>query len=280
METGVGCWKQDGQWLSSPIYTNGSEMSVDVKDGVSVVLPEDGAWTDLEPAYQTVMLEGEDAFLWIETVWTEVSLTRLSPSLMDLKFRGTVEARGWVYLSQEDENAMVINLVLGNTPDELFRKAERKVVWVACQQAEMKMERVDVRVKLGDRGNMRRPVRTMRCVLPPFLVDAVFGTRSRLVQICRSMTTLRLYQCARHDFFRLSVEMRPFEGNWAEELVEMLSCLSIENVFVPSSVHWEIVYRNVAVGKTFLEGVNELFYNEEDDFSDEDEGGEIEDWDF
>ncbi|GBG71410.1 hypothetical protein CBR_g8830 [Chara braunii] len=155
-------------------------MPVDVKDGVSVVLPEDGAWTELEPAYQTVMLEGEDAFLWIETVWANVSLTRLSPSLMDLEFRGTVEARGWVYLSQDGENAMVVELVLGNTPDELFRKAEAEVVCVACQRREMEMERVDVRVELGDRGSMRRPVRTMRCVLPPFLVDAVFGTRSRL----------------------------------------------------------------------------------------------------
>ncbi|GBG60172.1 hypothetical protein CBR_g3416 [Chara braunii] len=113
---------------------------------------------------------------------------------------------------------------------------------------------------------MRRPVRTMRCVPPPFLVDAVFGTRSRLVRICQSMTNLGLYQCAREDFFRLLVEMGPFEGNWVEELAEMLNCLSVNNVFVPSSVHWGIVYRNVAVGETFLEGVRELFYNEEDDF--------------
>ncbi|GBG84384.1 hypothetical protein CBR_g38357 [Chara braunii] len=217
------------------------------------------------------MLEEEDAFLWIETVWTKVSLTRLPPSLMNLEFRGTVEARGWVYLSQDGENAMVIDLVLGNAPDELFRKAEREVVWVACQRTEMEMENIEVRVELGDRGNVRRPVRTMRCVLPPFLVDAVFGTQSRLVQICQSMTTLGLYQCAKQDFFRLSVEMRPFEGNWSEELAEMLNCLSIDNVFVPSSVHWGIVCRNVAVGETFLKGVNELFYNEEDDFSDEDE---------
>ncbi|GBG71626.1 hypothetical protein CBR_g9042 [Chara braunii] len=132
-------------------------MQVDVKDGVSVVLPEDGAWTDLEPAYQTVILEGEDAFLWIETVWANVSLTRLSPSLMDLEFRGTVEARGWVYLSQDGENAMVVELALGNAPDELFRKAEAEVVWAACQRREMEMERVDVRVELGDRGSMRRP---------------------------------------------------------------------------------------------------------------------------
>ncbi|GBG92406.1 hypothetical protein CBR_g55341 [Chara braunii] len=259
------------RWLSSPIYTSGPEMPVDVRDGVSIVLPEDGTWTNLEPAYQTVMLEGEDAFLWIETVWVNVSLTRLSPSLMNLEFRGTVEARGWVYLSQDRENAMVINLALGNTPDELFRKAEAEVVWVACQWREMEMERVDVRVELGDRGSMRRPVRTMRCVLPPFLVDAVFGTRSRLVWICQSMTNLGLYQCGRQNFFRLSVEMRPFEGNWAEELTEMLNCLSVDNVFVPSSVHWGIVYRNVAVGEIFLEGVKELFYSEEGDFSDEDE---------
>ncbi|GBG75309.1 hypothetical protein CBR_g19941 [Chara braunii] len=265
------------RWLPSPIYTSGPEMPVDVKDGVLVILPEDGAWTDLGPAYQTTMLEGEDVFLWIETIWTNVSLTRLSPSLMDLEFRGTVETQGWVYLSQDGENAMVIELALGNTPDELFRKAEVEVVWAACQQREMEMERIDVRVELGDRRSMRRPVRTMRCVLPPFLVDAVFGTRSRLVWICQSMMNLRLYQCARQDFFRLSVEMGPFEGNWADELTEILNCLSVDDVFVASSVHWGIVYRNVAVGETFLEEVKELFYDEEDDFSDEDEDDEIED---
>ncbi|GBG72524.1 hypothetical protein CBR_g12095 [Chara braunii] len=75
---------------------------------------------------------------------------------MDLEFRGTVEARGWVYLSQDGEKAMIIELALGNTPDELFRKAEAEVVWVACQRREMEMEKVDVRVKLGDRGSMRR----------------------------------------------------------------------------------------------------------------------------
>ncbi|GBG64723.1 hypothetical protein CBR_g46267 [Chara braunii] len=185
---------------------------------------------------------------------------------MDLEFRGTVEARGWVYLSQDGENAMVIELALGNTPDELFRKAEAEVVWAACQRREMKMERIDMRVELGDRGSMRRPVRTMRCVLPPFLVEAVFETWSRLVRICQSITNLGLYQCARQDFFRLSVEMGPFEGNWADELTEILNCLSIDNVFVSSSVNWEIVYRNVAIGETFLEGVRELFYDEEDDF--------------
>ncbi|GBG79166.1 hypothetical protein CBR_g28882 [Chara braunii] len=255
-------------------------MSVDVKDGVSVVLPEDGAWTDLEPAYQTVMLDGKDAFLWIETVWANVSLTRLSPSLMDLEFRGTVEARGWVYLSQDGENVMVIELTLENTPDELFKKAETEVVWAACQRREMEMERVNVRVELGDRGSMRRPVRTMRCVLPPFLVDAVFGTRSRLVRVCQSMMNLGLYQCARQDFFRLSVEMGSFEGNWADELAEILSCLSLDNIYVSSPVHWGIVYRNVAIGETFLEGVKKLFYDREDDFGDEDEDEEIEDWDF
>ncbi|GBG64011.1 hypothetical protein CBR_g40256 [Chara braunii] len=241
-------------------------MPVDVKDGVSVVLPEDGAWTDLEPAYQTVMLKGEDAFLWIETVWANVNLTRLSPSLMDLEFRGTVEARGWVYLSKDGENAMVVELALGNAPDELFRKAEAEVVWVSCQRREMEMERAEVRVELGDRGSMRRPVRTMRCVLPPFLVDAVFETRSRLVRICQSMMNLGLYQCARQDFFRLSVEMGSFEGNWADELTEILSCLSLDNIYVSSPVHWGIVYRNMAIGETFLEGVKELFYDEEDDF--------------
>ncbi|GBG78869.1 hypothetical protein CBR_g28584 [Chara braunii] len=185
---------------------------------------------------------------------------------MDLEFRGTVEARGWVYLSQDGEKAMIIELAPGNTPDELFRKAEAEVVWAACQRKEMEMEKVDVRVELGDRVSMRRPVRTMRCVLPSFLVDAVFGTLSRLVRICQSMTNLGLYQCARQDFFRLSVEMGPFEGNWAEELAEILNCLNIDNIFVPGAVHWGIVYRNVAIGETFLDGVRELVYDEEDDF--------------
>ncbi|GBG79136.1 hypothetical protein CBR_g28851 [Chara braunii] len=274
MKTGVGCWKRDGAVVVFPdLYQRSGNASIGRP-------PEDGTWTDLELAYQTVMLEREDAFLWIETIWANVSLTRLSPSLMDLEFRGTMEARGWVYLSQDGENAIVIGLTLGNTPDELFRKAEAEVVLATCQRREMEMEKVDVWVELGDRGSMRRPVRTMRCVLPPFLVDAVFGTRSRLVRICQSMTNLGLYQCARQDFFRLSVEMGPFEGNWAEELAQMLNCVSVDNAFVPSSVHWGIVYRNVAVGETFLEGVRELFYNEEDDFSDEDEDDEIEDWDF
>ncbi|GBG76138.1 hypothetical protein CBR_g21886 [Chara braunii] len=220
-------WKQDwhrkngmARWLSPPVYSSGTEMPIDVREGVSVVLPKEGTWTDLEPAYETVMLDEKDAFLWIETTRTEVSLTRLSPSLMDPEFRGTVEARGWVYVSQEMENAMVVGLVLGTAPEQLFKQAEREVIWAACQRAEMEMERMEVRVELGDRGNMRRPLRTMRCVLPPFLVDAVFGTRDRLKRICRLMTRLRLYQSARQDFFRLSVEAGPFEGNWAEELAK------------------------------------------------------------
>ncbi|GBG90076.1 hypothetical protein CBR_g50169 [Chara braunii] len=137
-------------------------MPIEVRDGVSVVLPEEGTWTDLELAYETVMLDEKDTFLWIETIWTKVSLTRLSPSLMDLEFRGTVEARGWVYLSQELENAMVVGPVLGTTPDQLFRQAEREVVWAACQRAKMEMERMEVRLELGDRKIMRRPLRTMR----------------------------------------------------------------------------------------------------------------------
>ncbi|GBG84383.1 hypothetical protein CBR_g38356 [Chara braunii] len=254
------------RWFSSPVYSSGPEMPIDVKDGVFVVLPEEGTWTDLEPAYQTVMLDEKDEFLWIETTWTKVSLTRLSPSLMDLKLRGTVEARGWVYLSQEMENAMVIGLVLGTAPVQLFRQAEREVVWAACQRAEMEMDKVEVRVELGDRGNMRRPLRTMRCVLPPFLVDAVFGTRGRLEQICRSMAPLRLYQCPRQGFFKLSVEKGSFGGNWVEELAEVLNLLNKDDVFVPSPVHWRIVYRNVAVGETFLEGLKDLFLDEEEDF--------------
>ncbi|GBG60415.1 hypothetical protein CBR_g5591 [Chara braunii] len=59
--------------------------------------------------------------------------------------------------------------------------------------------------------------------------------------------------------------MRPFEGNWAEKLAEILNCLSIDNIFVPCVVHWGIVYKNVAIGETFLDGVRELVYDEEDD---------------
>ncbi|GBG78880.1 hypothetical protein CBR_g28595 [Chara braunii] len=150
------------RWLSPPVYSSGPEMPIDVRDGVSVVLPEEGTWTDLEPAYETVMLDEKDAFLWKETTWTDVSLTRLSPSLMDLEFRGTVEARGWVDVSQEMENAMVVGLVLGTAPEQLFKQAEREVIWAACQRAKMEMERMEVRVELGDRGNMRRPLTTMR----------------------------------------------------------------------------------------------------------------------
>ncbi|GBG59558.1 hypothetical protein CBR_g49818 [Chara braunii] len=125
---------------------------------------------------------------------------------------------------------------------------------------------VEVRVELGDRGNMRRPLRTMTCVLPPFLVVAVFETTDRLEQICRSMAHLRLYQCARQDFFRLSVEMGPFGGNWAKELAEILNLYGTDDVFVPSPVHWRIVYRDVAMGETYLEGLKDLFFDGEDDF--------------
>ncbi|GBG76440.1 hypothetical protein CBR_g22188 [Chara braunii] len=166
---------------------------------------------------------------------------------------------------------MVVGLVLGTTPNQLFRQAEREVVRAACQRAEMEMEKMEVRVELGDRKNMRRPLRTMRCVPPPFLVDAVFETRDRLERICRTMTRLRLYQCARQDFYRLSVEEGPFKGNWAEELTEVLNLLSADKIFVPSPVHWQIVYRNVAAGET-LEGVKDLFSYEEGDFSDDEEG--------
>ncbi|GBG88370.1 hypothetical protein CBR_g47069 [Chara braunii] len=161
-KTGQASGNKMARWLLPPVYSSGPEMPIEEKDGVSVVLPEEGTWTDLEPAYETVMLDEKDAFLWIETIWTKVSLTRLSPSLMDLEFRETVEARGWVYLSQELENAMVVGRVLGTAPDQLFRQAEREVVWAACQRAEMEMERMEVRVELGDRKNMRRPLRTMR----------------------------------------------------------------------------------------------------------------------
>ncbi|GBG73329.1 hypothetical protein CBR_g13049 [Chara braunii] len=161
-KTGQASGNKMARWLSPPVYSSGPEMPIEVRDGVSVVVPEEGTWTDLEPAYETVMLDEKDVFLWIETIWTKVILTRLSPSLMDLEFRGTVEARGWVYLSQELENAMVVGLVLGTAPDQLFRQAEREVVWAACQRAEMEMERMEVRVELGDRKNMRRPLRTMR----------------------------------------------------------------------------------------------------------------------
>ncbi|GBG73658.1 hypothetical protein CBR_g17001 [Chara braunii] len=47
-------------------------------------------------------------------------------------------------------------------PDSLFRQAEREVVWAACQRAEMEMDKMEVRVELGDRKNVRRPLRTMR----------------------------------------------------------------------------------------------------------------------
>ncbi|GBG65080.1 hypothetical protein CBR_g49154 [Chara braunii] len=247
------------RWLSSPTYSGGPEMSVDVRSGVSVVMPEEGTWTDLEPAYQIVMLVESDAFLWIETMWTKVSLTRLAPSLLDLEFGGTVEARGWVYLSKEKENAMIIEFVLGLLPYKLFKEVEREVVWAACQRVEMVMEAIDVRVELGDRGNVRKPFRTLRCVMLPFMVDAVFGTRSRLVRICRSMASLGLYQGVRQDFLRLSVEKGSFEGNWARELATMLNHLSMDGLFVPSNVHWRIVYRNVAIGETFLEGVQDLW---------------------
>ncbi|GBG86344.1 hypothetical protein CBR_g41339 [Chara braunii] len=150
------------RWLSPPVYSSDPEIPIDVREGLSVVLPEEGTWTDLEPAYETVMLDEKDAFLWIETIWTKVNLTRLSPSLMDLEFRGTVEARGWVYLSQDLENEVVIGLVLGVAPTKLFRQAEREMAWAACQRAKMEMDKIDVRVELGDRKSMRRPLRTMR----------------------------------------------------------------------------------------------------------------------
>ncbi|GBG87466.1 hypothetical protein CBR_g45524 [Chara braunii] len=162
MKTGLESKNGMARWFSFPTYFSGPEMPIDVKEGVSVVLLEEGTWTDLKPAYQTVMLDEKDTFLWIETIWTKVSLTRLSPSLMDFEFWGTVEARGWVYLSQEMENAVVIGLVLGTVPYQLFRQAEREVVWAACQRAEMKMDKVEVQVELGDRENVRRPLRTMR----------------------------------------------------------------------------------------------------------------------
>ncbi|GBG69874.1 hypothetical protein CBR_g4701 [Chara braunii] len=263
------------RWLSSPTYSGGPEMPVDVKGGVSVVMPEEGTWTDLEPAYQTVMLVENNVFLWIETMWTKVSLTRLASSLLDLEFRGTVEARGWVYLSKEKENAMIIELVLGLLSYKLFKEVEQEVVWVTCQRVEMVTKAIDVRVELGDRGNVRKPFRTL-----PFMVDAVFGNRSRLAQICRSMASLGLYQGARQDFCRLSVEKGSFEGNWAKELATMLNHLSTDGLFVPSDVHWKIVHRNVAIGETFLEGIQDLWYEEDEDDSDEEEGVEIEDWDF
>ncbi|GBG79435.1 hypothetical protein CBR_g29582 [Chara braunii] len=273
------CWRM-AQWLASPTYSDGPEMPIDVKGGVSVVMPEEGTWTDLEPAYQTVMLAESDAFLWIETMWTKVTLTRITPCLFDLEFRGTVEARGWIYLSKERETAMVVELTLGKLPYKLFREVKREVVWAACQRVEMTMKSIDVRVELGDRENVRKPYRALRCVMPPFMVDAVFGTRSRLVRICRAMAGLGLHQGARQDFFRLSVEMGPFEGNWARELAEILNHLSTNGLFVPSKVHWRIVYKNVAVGEIFLEGVRDLWPEENEDDSEEEDEMEIEEWDF
>ncbi|GBG60176.1 hypothetical protein CBR_g3420 [Chara braunii] len=260
------------RWLSSPTYSGGAEMPVNVRGGVSVVMLEEGTWTNLEPTYQTVMLVESDAFLWIATMWTKVSLTRLAPSLLDLEFRGTVEARGWVYLSKEKENAMIIEFVLGLFPYKLFKEAEREVVWAACQRVEMVMEAIDVRVELRDRANVRKSFRTLRCVMPPFMVDAVFGTRSRLVRICKSMASMGLYQGARQDFFHLSAEKGSFEGNWAKELATMLNHLSTNDLFVPSNVHWRIMYRNVLIGETFMEGVHDLWYEEDEDDSDEEEG--------
>ncbi|GBG78004.1 hypothetical protein CBR_g25938 [Chara braunii] len=152
------------QWLASPTYSDGPEMPIDVKGGVSVVMPEEGTWTDLESAYQTVMLAESDAFLWIETMWTKVTLARITPCLLDLEFRGTVEARGWIYLSKKRETAMVVELTLGKLPYKLFREAEREVVWAACQRVEMTMESIDVRVELGDRENVRKPYRALRAI--------------------------------------------------------------------------------------------------------------------
>ncbi|GBG65017.1 hypothetical protein CBR_g49086 [Chara braunii] len=57
---------------------------------------------------------------------------------------------------------MVIELVLGTAPNSLFRQAEREVVSVAYQRAQMEMDKMEVRVELGDRGNVTRPLRTMR----------------------------------------------------------------------------------------------------------------------
>ncbi|GBG69697.1 hypothetical protein CBR_g4528 [Chara braunii] len=125
-------------------------------------MPEEGTWTDLESAYQTVMLAKSDAFLWIETMWTKVTLARITPCLLVLEFRGTVEARGWIYLSKERETAMVVEFALGKLPYKLFREAEWEVVWAACQRVEMTMESIDVRVELGDRENVRKPYRAIR----------------------------------------------------------------------------------------------------------------------
>ncbi|GBG64012.1 hypothetical protein CBR_g40257 [Chara braunii] len=169
------------QWLASPTYSDGPEMPIDVKGGVSVVMPEEGTWTDLEPAYQTVMLAESDAFLWIETMWSKVTLTRITSCLLDLEFRGTVEARGWIYLSKERETAMVVELALGKLLYKLSREAEWEVVWAVCQRVEMTMESIDVRVELGDRENVQKPYRALRGWTPRRVeggVEMVLPTRN------------------------------------------------------------------------------------------------------
>ncbi len=76
------------------------------------------------------------------------------------------------------------------------------------------------------------------------------------------------------------MEVGPFEGNWAEELAEVLNLLGADEIFVSSPVHWQIIYRNVAAGETFLEGLKELFSKGEENFSDSEDEDEVEDWDF
>ncbi|GBG84375.1 hypothetical protein CBR_g38348 [Chara braunii] len=258
------------RWLSPRVYSSGLEMPIDVREGVSVVLPEEGTWTDLEPAYETVMLDEKDAFLWIETIWTKVILTRLSPSLMDLEFQGTVEARGWVYLSQDMENEMVIRLVSGTTPDQLFRQAEREVVWAACQRAEMEMGKgrdpgfddVTADLRVARAGSFELPSENIRMRLPPFLLERLGGLEL-VRQAVADLAGLTYEDTMVHrEYYRVFLEMRPFSGEQRYGVLRTLCAVLTTRPRAPvvsDGVLWGVVRREISRGMPSVDDLHRLY---------------------
>ncbi|GBG81711.1 hypothetical protein CBR_g32703 [Chara braunii] len=152
-------------------------------------------------------------------------------------------------------------------------RAEMAVIALVFQRAVRVLNRIGhevrgrrnvglrTRVEVGGWRDFRAPMSRLRCRVPWFMVDLVFGSLTRARDLVNSTVIWEHHFSpqATSMFYDVAVRHGPFWGNRARELLELLEILIFGTPRLAVKEYEPIITREIETGENYLAGVARLF---------------------
>ncbi|GBG64127.1 hypothetical protein CBR_g40574 [Chara braunii] len=173
----------------------------------------------------------------------------------DLRVTGTV------YLPELGWHMLGMELALGHGLLPIFQRATRVLNRVGQEVGGRRNVGLRTRVEIGGWREFKAPMTGLRCRVPRFMVDLVFGSLRRARDLVDStLVWIHLFRPQTTGmFYDVSVRHGPFWGNQAWELIELLEILIFGLPHLSFEEYEPIIIREIEMGENYLVGLADLF---------------------